>query len=59
MKPLSLHTRVHMLSDEETSRPRNSIKFSGAVSLTLLHEWVLALVPDIPSRIDEASTGEE
>lgn len=59
MKPLSLHTRVHMLSEEETSRPRNVIRFSGPVSLSLLHEWILALVPDIPSRIDEESVGEK
>lgn len=31
---------------------------SGPASLPILHEWVLSLFPDVPSRIDENSTGE-
>mmetsp|Transcript_15697 Transcript_15697/g.26168 ORF Transcript_15697/g.26168 Transcript_15697/m.26168 type:complete len:743 (-) Transcript_15697:124-2352(-) len=59
IQPLSLHTRVHTYHDEEDIRPRNTIKFVGSVSLTIFHEWVAALLPGVPSRIDENSIGEE
>jgi Bardet-Biedl syndrome 7 protein len=59
LQPLSLHTRVHAFEDEEDQRPRNSIKFVGSVSLAIFHEWVGALLPGVPSRIDENSIGEE
>jgi Bardet-Biedl syndrome 7 protein len=59
LQPLSLHTRVHSFEDEEDQRPRNSIKFVGSVSLAIFHEWVAALLPGVPSRIDEDSNGEE
>jgi hypothetical protein len=58
MKPLSLQSRVSSFTEQESSRPRNRIRFSGNVGIQIFHEWVLALLPDIPSRIDENSTGE-
>ena len=59
LQPLSLHARVHSLDNEADMRPRNSIKFVGSVSLMVFHEWVSALIPGVPSRIDENSIGEE
>ena len=59
LQPLSLHTRVHTFEDEEDQRPRNTITFVGSVSLVIFHEWVAALLPGVPSRIDEESVGEE
>lgn len=58
MKPLSLQTRVHTLTEEEMRRPRNVIQFTGSVSLSILHEWITTIFPEVPSRIDESSTGE-
>lgn len=59
MKPLSLQTRVNSFNPEESSRPRNRIKFSGNVGIQIFHEWVLSILPDIPSRIDDNSTNEK
>lgn len=58
MKPLSLQSRVSALTEEESIRPRNRIKFSGNIGIQIFHEWVLNLLQDIPSRIDENSIGE-
>lgn len=33
LKPLSLHTRVHMLADEEASRPRHRLRYTGKYPL--------------------------
>mmetsp|Transcript_298 Transcript_298/g.283 ORF Transcript_298/g.283 Transcript_298/m.283 type:complete len:734 (-) Transcript_298:90-2291(-) len=58
MKPLSLQTRVNSFTEQESSRPRNRIRFSGNVGIQIFHEWILSILPDIPSRIDENSLGE-
>ncbi len=42
LKALSLHTRIHILSSEEESRPRNRIKFSGITDMiaVILHSTI-------------------
>lgn len=54
VKPLSLHARVHDLTQQELDRPRCRIRFSGPASLLLLHEWLQTLFPDLPPHLDES-----
>eukprot|EP01035_Chromulina_nebulosa_P016891 gene16891-22379_t len=58
LKPLSLHVKCHLLTDEQLARPRNSIKFTGQLPMLTLHEWVQSLLPDIPPRLSENSIEE-
>jgi Bardet-Biedl syndrome 7 protein len=50
IKPLSLHYRVH---DELDERPMNKLQFSGPFTLSQMHEWIILLLPDVPSRIPD------
>mmetsp|Transcript_16480 Transcript_16480/g.15800 ORF Transcript_16480/g.15800 Transcript_16480/m.15800 type:complete len:748 (+) Transcript_16480:77-2320(+) len=59
LRPLSLHYKVHVLTEEELQRPTNKIKFTGTVPLSTLHEWVQTMLPDIPPRIADDSIGEK
>jgi len=56
LKPLSLHTKLHELSPAELARPRNKMRYSGAIQLPPLHEWIQAIFPDVPPRLDEGTT---
>eukprot|EP01038_Epipyxis_sp_PR26KG_P007245 gene7245-9877_t len=55
LKPLSLHTKVHVLQEDESVRPRNSVRYSGNLQLSVLHEWAQAIFPDVPPRLDEGT----
>jgi hypothetical protein len=59
LRPLSLHYKVHVLTDEDMDRPRNVIKFQGSVPLAILHEWVQGMLPDIAPRIAEDAVSEK
>ncbi len=37
LKPLSLHAKLHTLSQEELSRPRNRLRYSGNIQSCFLH----------------------
>ena len=37
LRPLSLHHKLHVLTDEELKRPRNEIKFTGQNYLRKMH----------------------
>lgn len=52
--PLSLHHRVHVLSEEEASRPKNTLQLNTEAPLSVLREWIAACLPEAPQRIQEA-----
>lgn len=59
LKPLSLHTKVHELTDEQAARKRCRVHFSGAISLAQAHEWIQFLLPEVPPRLnDDASSAQ-
>ncbi|KAI6218532.1 hypothetical protein M3Y99_01702500 [Aphelenchoides fujianensis] len=46
-KPLALHERIHTL---DTTRPMNTLTFSGNFSITEAHSWLVLCVSQIPDR---------
>ena len=55
IKPLSLHTRLQ--AAPEALPELNSLTISGSFSLAEVHSWVVAVLPEVPARLqgDEAS----
>jgi Bardet-Biedl syndrome 7 protein len=53
LTPLSLHYRVHEVSEQEQSRPRHVLKFSGAMTIAVVYDWMLTILPDVPSYLSE------
>jgi hypothetical protein len=53
LRALSLNVKVHALSDEELKRPKNRLTYAGTMSVTVMHEWVQTIFPDVPPRLDE------
>ncbi|KAI6233568.1 hypothetical protein M3Y99_00892200 [Aphelenchoides fujianensis] len=47
IKPLALHERIHAL---DTTRPMNTLTFSGNFSITEAHSWLVLCVSQIPDR---------
>ena len=56
LTPLSLHYRVHEVSEQEESRPRHVLKFSGAMTIAVVYDWMLTILPDVPSYLSENVT---
>ena len=59
LRPLSLHNKVHVLTDEDLARPRNRIRFTGQIPLSTSHEWIQALLPEVPPRIADDAVDEK
>ena len=59
LKPLSLHHKVHVLTETDLARPRNRIQFSGNVPLTTLHDWAQSILPEVPPHIPDDATEEK
>lgn len=55
LKPLSLHTRMHAISTEQSSRQMNKVKYSGTMQLPIIHDWIQAIFPDVPPRLDDGT----
>lgn len=55
LKPLSLNSKIHRLSEEEAARPKNKIKYAGNMPVSVVHEWVQSIFPDVPPRLGEDS----
>ena len=57
LKPLSLHTKVRKLSEDQLARPRSSVKFTGiapsTVPLAAILEWAQAVLPEVPTRLED------
>ena len=54
LKPLALHTKLHGLSEEQSSRKRNRIRFTGpSLSLSTVLDWAHTLLPELPVRLPE------
>ena len=56
LKPLSLHTKLHSLTEEQISRKKSRVKFSGSISIAQAHEWIQFLLPEVPPRLNEDVT---
>ena len=56
LTPLSLHYRVHEMNDEEVSRPRHILKFSGPMTVAVVYDWILSILPDVPTYLPENVT---
>lgn len=59
LKPLSLNQKVYELTQEELARPKNRLRYTGSVQLSVLHEWVHSIFPDVPPRMDESAVDQE
>ncbi|KAJ1416466.1 hypothetical protein B484DRAFT_454267 [Ochromonadaceae sp. CCMP2298] len=56
LKPLSLHTKVYELTPAEKLRPKNKMRYTGSMPLATIHEWVQAIFPEVPPRLDDGVT---
>lgn len=54
--PLSLHTKLHVLTEAQLKRPRNSIRFTGSVPMATWHDWLSSLFPEVPQRLSDEIT---
>lgn len=53
LPPLSLHYRVHDISCEDETQPRHVLRFTGGMSVATVYDWMLSILPDIPSLLPE------
>lgn len=56
VRPLSLHHRVQSDPDD---RPMGELRVQGSFSLNLIHEWIAALLPEVPARCAIQCEGKE
>ena len=56
LKPLSLHSRVHELTPEQSGSKRSSIKFTGCTSIDQAMEWVQYLLPEVPQKVPDGAS---
>eukprot|EP00794_Sanderia_malayensis_P007541 gene7541-8378_t len=47
VKPLSLHQRTHVFDED---RPYNTLRLTGAFSLSEVHSWITMVLPEVPER---------
>lgn len=53
IKPLSLHSKVHELTEEEAGRVKSRLRFTGEAKLAVIHEWVQMVLPEVPPKLSE------
>jgi Bardet-Biedl syndrome 7 protein len=51
ISPLSLHSRVHVLSDADMSRPRSTVTLLGNATMSVIHDWIGTCLPNVPPRL--------
>lgn len=59
LKPLSLHSRINFLAEEERRRPKHRLQFTGTtMTLPTISTWLQALLPDVPHKlVDDEDSG--
>ena len=50
IKALSLHRRIHELSDDEVRLPKNVLRLEGRFSAQQIHDWLGGCLPEVPPR---------
>lgn len=55
IKPLSLHHRIHAAGGEGEDLPWNVLELRGDFSISMLHDWMSAALPEVPPRMEDDS----
>ncbi|CAM9525509.1 unnamed protein product [Ectocarpus fasciculatus] len=58
LRPLSLHMRIHSFSTAEVDRPKHRLVITGTMAISVIHEWMVNIFPEVPPNIAEGSTEE-
>lgn len=58
LRPLSLHMRVHSFTPSEVQRPKHRLRFTGTMSVTAIHDWLVNILPEVAPNITEGASEE-